>query len=815
MTNPSGSVPQTRSTAPATVMEDHSDDWVDRLLPFGKGDDRLFDAIERLHLRDGTDRFQLGALDQAVAALILRLLRHPASPAGLQALVIQLPRGRSEFAIAMGLVAHLARIYSRTVETGTPSASRGSTVVIAMDTAMQRRLSAMTVEGVNLAEGLGVHRVRSDGRIVSPGGEIVGFRRGSLLYLNTRVGWPSLRSESGGVAIIDRTTFGSAELFARALDWVRAHRVAKVIVISDIGDEDTASLVQSKSAHFRQFCATSEVIGDLTRVVGVESTGSILSTNTLLAPSEAQPSVVRISAPDVERLFRRAFLLLRAGNDVLAPAPYPFVAARRMVSILAQLVGSVGAYDRSAALDHRTRSLRSLHNTLEANSHSLFTGPWHAFVETSWPELREVGLQLHALISDANPKAEALHVALDRLRRDGVALDDVIVRVGSEAARHGLIEDLANESLSVRIEPWSQRLPWRPRSSVEILPGLPPQARRAALWTREAERSVVLAYGWEHAALDRILEVHADRADQATRSTLEAEGVGGQSPPGPRTLDVVDEVTRGAPVSAATSPVTIDISPLTMDLEALEAAMGGGGEESIDEGAGDYRVKAVPVELDPGGVVLWVAEGATVETLVAGRYYHRDAMDLRPGDRIIVPRGTGRESLFQRLVDVKHRDEDVRDLTDVLSRWRRACRTVLDAADGSSEAEELLQAAGLTVTGQLAAWASGDTIAPQDPEDIRRMGELVGDEWLTTNWRRISMIAKRLRGLHISIGHRISAAMQEVAEGSGPNLIALANELGNDASEILDEFEVATVRAVLERRDVRSSMIGTTERLAS
>ncbi len=503
MSNPSDSVPQRCSTAPPTVMENRSDDWVDRLIPFGKGDDRLFDAIEELHLRDGRARFQLGALDQALVALILRLLRHTASPAGLQALVIQLPRGRSEFAIAMGLVAHLARLYSRAFETGTPAASQGSTVVIAMDTAMQRRLSSMTVEGVNLAEGLGVRRVRSDGRIVSPDGRIVDFRRGSLLYLNTRVGWPSLRGESGGVAIVDRTTLGGSELLARALDWVRAHRVERVIVISDLGDEDTVSLVQSRSAHFRQFCATSEVIADLMRVVGVESSASVLSTNALLTRSDAQPSVVRISAPDLEQLFRRAFVLLRAGNDVLAPAPYPFVAARRMVSILAQLVGSVEAYDRSAALDHRTRSLRSLRNTLEANSHSLFAGPWHTFRETTWPALRESGLQLHALISDANPKADALHVALDRLRRDGVALDEVVVRVGSEAARHGLVEDLGTESLSVRVAPWSQRLPWMRRAAVEILPGLPPQARRGALWTGEAERSVVLTYGWEHAALGR------------------------------------------------------------------------------------------------------------------------------------------------------------------------------------------------------------------------------------------------------------------------------------------------------------------------
>ena len=806
--------PVSPSAEANALNESHSDNWVDALLPYGVGADPLFDAIVDLQLKHGATRFQLGALDQAVTALVLRLLRRAPSLPDLHALVVQVPRGRSEFAIAIGLVAHLTRLYTNAHEPGASAAFPGSTVVIAMDTAMQRRLSGMTVAGVNLASGLGVHRVRSDGRIVGSDGRIRNFERGSLLYLNTRVGWPVLNGESGGVAIIDRTTLGRRELLDRALDWVRAHRIARAIVLTDIGDEETAARVRERSSRFGQFCATPEVIGDLTRVVGVEQTFSALSTNALLNATRTEPSVVRVLAPDVERLFRRAFELLRAGNEIPAPAPFPFIAVRRMVNVFVQLLGSVEGYNRSAAVDHRARSLRSLSIALQANSQALFTGAWHTFAETGWPELREVALQLHVLISDDNPKFEALLLALDRLKRDGYSHDEVLVRVGSDAARNGLLEDLAKESAtSVRVAPWSQRLAWNRYPAVEILPSLPPRLRRAALWTGEAAHSVVLAYEWERGLLGRILSAEAGRADQATRSTLEAEGLGGQSPPKNRSLRIIEELKRAGPGDGAAPAIKIDMSPLTLDLDALEAAMAGGGEEPIDEPTEGLRVSAVPVELEPGGVTLWVAAGDAVETLASGRYYHRDVVDLRPGDQIIVPRGTGRESLFQRLVDAKHRDEDVHDLTDVLSRWRRACRTIFNnAGQDRQDVAALLSRAGLTVTTQLPAWASGSTIAPQDPEDIRRIGHLAGDEWLSINWRRIGMIATRLRGLHISIGHRISAAMQEVTEGAGPNLAALAAELGSDASEILDEFEVATVRVVLEPREVPSSLIGTTER---
>jgi len=118
------------------------------------------------------------------------------------------------------------------------------------------------------------------------------------------------------------------------------------------------------------------------------------------------------------------------------------------------------------------------------------------------------------------------------------------------------------------------------------------------------------------------------------------------------------------------------------------------------------------------------------------------------------------------------------------------------------------------VTTRLMSWAFGSTIAPQDPEDIERVARMAHDEWLARNWRRIASIATELRGLHISIGHRISGAMHEVVDGTGPNLQELASVLGSDAAEILDEFDLAIIRTVDPPTEVDLARIGTVERVA-
>jgi hypothetical protein len=101
------------------------------------------------------------------------------------------------------------------------------------------------------------------------------------------------------------------------------------------------------------------------------------------------------------------------------------------------------------------------------------------------------------------------------------------------------------------------------------------------------------------------------------------------------------------------------------------------------------------------------------------------------------------------------------------------------------------------------------TIAPDDHNDIARIGRIAGDRLIEEQARRIDAMATEVRGLHIRLGHLLSAAMADAATGGGSNLEALTAIVGDvDVSELLEEFELRTVQRIENVQDVNITQIG-------
>ncbi|QBI19632.1 hypothetical protein ER308_08755 [Egibacter rhizosphaerae] len=179
---------------------DRDDDWVDELLGYEGPPDYTVAALRELRLRDDGADVWLGALDQVLAALTCWLARLRVRHGATAALHVQLPRGAHEVAAMLGIFAQLARLRSTLDGARREPPFHGSVTVIGMDSALQRRLRRVSLHNVGLAEGLAVHRVRSDGQLVDPSGAIVPYRVGRqrMLYLNTRVGYPPCRASATG-----------------------------------------------------------------------------------------------------------------------------------------------------------------------------------------------------------------------------------------------------------------------------------------------------------------------------------------------------------------------------------------------------------------------------------------------------------------------------------------------------------------------------------------------------------------------------------------------------------------------------------------
>lgn len=790
------------------------DKWVDRLLPVG---DRLFDAVSDLSLSDRGQKVRLGAIDQSIAAVLFSMMREGGTGRSPKTLLIHVPRAAQDIAMLVGILAQLGRKYANLTAPGSCADLGGSVVIVGMDTAVQEKLGGISIERVALSEGLEVHRVRSDARLVRPSGEIVSFHPGvqRVLFLNTRVGWPRLKGEEDGLAVIDRTSFRSPEILRTAIKWSLSHSVRHLVVISDQGDMESEDIVRELDPSALIWSVIPELSSTLVRVVGTEATRSPFSTNVLLNRSGVKLRVTEIAALQIEQLFRECYDLLRRAREVDELLPYPLAAARRTLNVLNQLLGTGHSYNLAAALDHRSKSLRSLETAVHDVHASAFSGAWRSFAATRWARLRDSTLELLRIVNEDNPKFFGLLVTLDRLPREFPGRP-IRVRVGSEAAASALIDDLLGFDIDatqgqISIAPWNKRLPSCETDALEILPAVPPLSRRAQLWSSEATDRFVILYEWERRFLDRL--VRADRAgDQENLSRAFLSLNLGPAPVlGEAVVETFDRVRMGGRIDPQSGErgFEVDLEALTSDLEGLAVATedDGQGGESTPTSSGSFAT-GVGIELMSGSI-WWVRAGSLVERLIGDRYHRTSLEHLEAGNTVIIPRGTGRDELFTRLVAAKHRDQDVQDLMDVLARWRRACRSVIEkCGNDPAVVERELVAAHCSVTSRLYSWADGTTIGPEDDRDIERVAMIAGDEWLTRNWRRIARIASELRGLHISIGQRISGALREVEVGEGPNLSALARLLGTDASEILDEFDIATVNRILAPREIAGSLIG-------
>jgi len=285
----------------------------------------------------------------------------------------------------------------------------------------------------------------------------------------------------------------------------------------------------------------------------------------------------------------------------------------------------------------------------------------------------------------------------------------------------------------------------------------------------------------------------ADRLQAGVVET--AEWLGVEAPPTVWTSPLIED-HRPTSVNADDTDLRLDVDFDRIVTNATEAA----DAIATDTTAGRNHIIPAGESIDLCSLVLddqtiwWLSEDDAIGTLIQERYRHRLVSDLRPGDLIVVPRGEGREELFSRLVEAMHTSGDVKDLDFMLARFRKACATLYRSSGNNWAAVgRQMKAAKASAWFQTQAWAEGETIAPDDPSDVKVVAKLAGDDQLLLGWRGVSAVAKEVRGLHVRLGRIVSKALSEAVEGEGPNLAKVRSALSDDVVEILDEFVIRRI----------------------
>lgn len=790
--------------------------YLDTLVPPVRDERDLIERLLKLGLRDDGHRVDLGPLDVATLNLVVRLLHRSD-----RNLLLEFPRGGHDFAVLLGIYLQLRRRGARMNGDCGPDGFDGPVVVVGLNTNLTERLRRIKIGGTSLSDALAARRARSDGTVVDLTGHLsraLDWPEG-LLYLNTSLGWPRLRGVRPGVVVIDRGTFKDPETMDRALAWAAAQQSSRVVVIGQHADQVNPQMNDDQT--WLRWVWTPGLRFNVLEEVGSRRCCGPLSSNPLLVVPPGPIGTALYRAPAISRLRRRILATISSARRTGRAFPRPLVDLVRLIRMLESLWGAVVTANSWAVVEPRGATIAALVRSVRESRSDQLGGAWGSFAETQWPELRLQALQLAELMDAYNPRLDLLAALLDwaALERPG---QRVVVRTHARWAAGALLADLVAsyprfepmigdgdpETAAVTAFAYSDRLPWAQTPCLELHLGVPAPWRRAALLSAEASEHVVVLDEDEVPWLSIVLGALDDDATYAITRASECLGI---DLPQVTHIAKPEKVfgslaidSRGEVGAETSEPLPrIDLGRLFAAFAAVDDP-GGAGDAAVevpDAPTSGRLVLARQLSLEPGNALYWLPSDARAEVLAGARYCTVAVADLTAGMQLLLPRGESREQLYERLLLAARQDVDLQAVMLLLRRFRLAVRELHDRYGSWDGVARRLRQWGSEVTnGQTCRlWATGESIAPADLQDIQRVGRLAWDDSLLLDgtWQRIGRGAEELRRLHQRLGTLVSRAISEATTGRpGPNLARLSEECGIDAAEILEEFEVRRIRHV-------------------
>ncbi len=233
------------------------------------------------------------------------------------------------------------------------------------------------------------------------------------------------------------------------------------------------------------------------------------------------------------------------------------------------------------------------------------------------------------------------------------------------------------------------------------------------------------------------------------------------------------------------------------------------------------------------GQSVWFSAESRVNIIVStssgSKANERYISSLHTGDRIVFVHGQQVQSLLSLVISRVYRNPSITLHVKLVERWREDFVTAyLQYVPNRHKwtpqllfNEMKIRGSKLVSVQSIRTWLHGETLRPQDEEDLRRVAEILNLKFVRENYKRIHQAGNRLAGLHIGLSRRLNNWLSQDALDIAANLIdqddMIDEQLGltfYDFREALSILEVKSVRKEtgmftremfghLEREDIR------------
>jgi len=195
-----------------------------------------------------------------------------------------------------------------------------------------------------------------------------------------------------------------------------------------------------------------------------------------------------------------------------------------------------------------------------------------------------------------------------------------------------------------------------------------------------------------------------------------------------------------------------------------------------------WSSEAIRIQFDQGWCA-YFAPTDTVNVIRQGSLDSRYVRSLRIDEQVLIIHGQKRQSLYDLIISRVHKHPSIELHLAMIRRWQENIRSAfahwcLCDADpdelqtfGKRDLNGLLRrmhSSGSTLMTSLALnfWLQGLVLCPQQPEDLRRVAEILNMEFAQKHYTRIAQAAIRLRGLHRGLSIKLNNWIQNQVTGA-------------------------------------------------
>jgi len=194
---------------------------------------------------------------------------------------------------------------------------------------------------------------------------------------------------------------------------------------------------------------------------------------------------------------------------------------------------------------------------------------------------------------------------------------------------------------------------------------------------------------------------------------------------------------------------------------------------------------------------------------------YRYVSSLKVGDQVLVIHGQQRQSLYDLIISRVHKHPSIELHLAMIQRWQEDFRiayeiwstSTVDLLElqqhGRRNVDSLLrrmQSLGSQLVAPLTLvyWLRGDILCPIEPEDLRRLAEVLDMKFVHQYYKHISKAASRLRGLHRGLSHKLNRWLQDQATGvvSKDDEDVIDRELGLTFGDIRSSLLLLSVQRI-------------------